>query len=161
MHLKFQIGHFFALCTLIVGAVATIGSCTTDAIYKSHQSVPIDGWDAADPRIFNIDTLRESGNYSLLLHVRTTTMESYDFRTLYLEVRSQWSDQSLRCDTVACHLSDERGEIKGDGVARYQYTFPVTKLSLSTNQTGRITVRHIMRREILEGISDIGVEIIK
>lgn len=161
MRLKLQVRQICTLCTLIVGAVVTIGSCTTDAIYKSYQSVPIDGWDAADPRIFNIDTLREPGNYSLLLHVRTTTMESYDFRTLYLEVRSQWGNQGLQCDTVACHLSDERGEIKGDGMARYQYTFPVAQLSLSTNQAGCITVRHIMRREILEGISDIGIEIIE
>ncbi len=161
MRLKFQVGHFFALCALAVGTLATTLSCTSDAIYRSYQSVPIDGWDAADPLVFSIDSLKESGNYALLLNLRTSTIESYDFRTLYLEVRSQWGDQSLRCDTVACHLSDERGEIKGDGVARYQYTFPVAQLSLTAPNPGRITVRHIMRREILEGISDVGIEIIK
>lgn len=145
---------FFLLCFI----PATI-SCTDDALYRSYQSVPIDGWDAADPVAFQVDTLRQPTTCHILLNVRTSAMEAYDFRTLYLEVRQQWNGRLLRCDTIACLLSDERGEIEGDGVMRYQYTFPVSTVSLPAGSVGYLRVRHLMRREILEGISDIGIEI--
>lgn len=131
-------------------------SCSEKAAYKAYQSVSIDGWDASDSVVFTVDSLSQGGNYRAVVGVRSSVAQAYEFRTLFLEVRQQWQGTPLVCDTVACELSDQRGDMEGDGTLYQQYEFPISHIALQSGQRGRIVVRHIMRREILSGISDIG-----
>lgn len=139
---------FFALIAFV--------ACTERAAYKSYHTVSIDGWDAADSIVFSIDSLPKRGTFIPTIGLRSSAAEAYEFRTLYLEVKQRWQGSSLRCDTLACELREDRGEMDGKGTFYYQYEFPLKKVSLQAGQSGRIVIRHIMRKEILSGISDIG-----
>ena len=62
-------------------------------------------------------------------------------------------------DTINCPLMGKDGQVRGKGVGYYQYHFPVSLMQLNENDSLHITVRHDMKREILPGVSDIGIEL--
>ena len=47
----------------------------------------------------------------------------------------------------------------GNGISYYQYTVPVCQEHFMENDSIHITIRHAMKRDILPGISDIGVKL--
>ena len=49
--------------------------------------------------------------------------------------------------------------MKGQGVGSYQYHFRVSEMNLKAKDSLHICVRHDMKREIMPGISDVGIEI--
>lgn len=70
-------------------------------------------------------------------------------------------DRRLRvtADTVTFDLDTPDDDVTG--IAVRQYRMPVGELHLRKGQTAHIVIRHIMRKEGLPGISDIGVIFIK
>ena len=64
-------------------------------------------------------------------------------------------------DTVDCKLTDELGNITGKGIGQYQYIFPIKPLHLQKGDSIHISIRHNMRREILPGITDVGIRVMK
>ena len=68
---------------------------------------------------------------------------------------------ACKTDTVNCQLIDKNGVSKGQGISYYQYNFPINVYRLNQGDSIHITVRHDMKREILPGVSDIGVKITK
>lgn len=66
-----------------------------------------------------------------------------------------------RTDTVLCQLINQRGENKGQGISYYQYNFPINIYKINRGDSIHIAIRHDMKREILPGVSDIGVKITK
>ena len=64
-------------------------------------------------------------------------------------------------DTVRCTIADEEGKLKSKGVTYHQYRFPVSVISLNQGDSIRITVHHCMKRDIMPGISDIGIMVCK
>ena len=59
------------------------------------------------------------------------------------------------------HLYDEKGNVLGDGVSYFQYNFMLSEVDLREGDSLHVCVRHIMKREILPGISDIGLKMIR
>ena len=66
---------------------------------------------------------------------------------------------TVKSDTLSCRLIDETGNALGNGVSNYQYLIPLTSLTLKKGDRLRIAIRHDMKREILPGISDIGLRL--
>ena len=79
-------------------------------------------------------------------------------QTVYPDKGKKWQ-KTLRTDTIQCNLIDKNGVTKGQGVSYYQYDFPINEYSMSTGDSIHLTVRHDMKREILPGISDIGLKV--
>ena len=83
---------------------------------------------------------------------------TYPFMGLTLIVEQfSYPDRKRRVDTVNCKLMDSNGKMKGYGIGSFQYTFHITDLDLQQGDSLHIGVRHDMKREILPGISDIGI----
>ena len=61
-------------------------------------------------------------------------------------------------DTLDCKLIDERGNATGQGVSQYQYLFPLKTLSLQRGDSLHLEVHHDMKREILPGITSVGIK---
>lgn len=135
-----------------------LGSCRDEAAYRRYQSVPIEGWDSQDAVTFDVDTIRTTRDYNVAIGVRTSAADAYPFKELYLEIIERWEHPKAEYrDTVGCILTDDRGEVEGKGTQRYQYEYDLHRQPLRAGQTGRVSVRHVMRREIISGISDIGL----
>ena len=64
-----------------------------------------------------------------------------------------------RCDTVTCELTDDKGKVKGNGISNYQYVFHVSDRHYHKGDSLHISVRHDMKREILPGITDVGISL--
>ena len=60
---------------------------------------------------------------------------------------------------IDCNLVSETGVIEGDGISYFQYQFFVQGLSLHQGDSVHISLTHNMKREIMPGISDVGVKL--
>ena len=127
-----------------------------ETVCFSYCHTPMEGWEQHCVLSYKIDTVRQAGDYNMQICLRTTL--AYPFRSLWLLVKTQLDNPSMnREDTVTCVLTDKLGHPYGHGLSIYQNDFPMDKIKLARGQYGTITVSHIMRRNILPGISDIGV----
>jgi len=63
-------------------------------------------------------------------------------------------------DTLVCRFMDNRGKIDGNGISYYQYSFPLKKITLEKGDSLHISIHHIMKRETLPGLTDIGFKLI-
>ena len=63
--------------------------------------------------------------------------------------------------TLPCRLMNKRGNTQGQGINYYQYDFIVADVPLNAGDSLRIGIRHDMKREILPGLSDLGIIIRK
>lgn len=135
-------------------------ACDRQTVYSHFEHTPVTGWERNDTLTFSVDALVATGRYEENLGLRING--SYPFMQLNLIVQhTVYPSMTTYSDTVCCRLIDKQGNAVGRGVGQYQYTFPVTKLHLLAGDKLHITVRHDMKREILPGITDVGIQIVK
>lgn len=147
---------YFLLAVALV-AVA-LSSCDSDVIYDKYNHTPLVGWEKNDTLSFDVPPVKDAGRYRLELGLRTST--SFPFTALSLVVEHTVEPgHMLYTDTVNCRLADEKGNVLGNGVSCFQYNFIVSDISLNKGDSLHICVRHIMKREIMPGISDVGLKL--
>jgi len=123
------------------------------------RATPVDGWETTDSLVFPIDTVQQAGRYRLSIGVRTSAANPYPFQTLALSITTRLQGRKAQRDTALCSLTDKDGDVNGQGVSLYQYVFPVDELHLEKGQTGTITVQHLMRRNLLPGVANVGIRL--
>ena len=145
--------------TLVMLAML-LAACDHRTVYDRYQSTALAGWEKNDTLSFAIPPLKDAATYRALLGVRTT--DAYPFTAITLIVEQEiMPAQRLATDTVAWMLTVEDCNILGEGISYRQYQFDICKLQLQEGDSLHIVVRHDMKREILPGVSDIGVKITK
>ncbi|MGN1263814.1 MAG: gliding motility lipoprotein GldH [Prevotella sp.] len=143
---------------MILTVASALLSCNRKTVYDHYEPIDIDGWEKDDTVTFSIKPMDEGGTYDEAIGLRTTT--AFPFRSVCLIVEQRvMPGGSLRCDTLLCSLMDDNGKVTGDGVGCYQYIFPLADMTLAKGDSLHIAVRHNMRREILPGISDLGIRL--
>lgn len=138
--------------------IALSVACTGRKVYDTYAHTPTTGWEKNDTLVFSVPSMTAAGSYDTNLGLRIT--EGYPFTavSLIVEQRVLPSDEVFT-DTLNCVLVGKDGNMSGQGVSYHQYIFPVRTLSLADGDSLQISVRHDMKREILPGISDLGIEI--
>lgn len=148
--------------TLMLAAALTLllGSCIGGKVYDHYCHTSTEGWDKVDTLDYDVSPLPSSGRYATTLGLRINS--HYPFQALTLIVDQKViPGNKMHSDTVSCDLFDKKGKTKGQGIDYYQYHFRVSELELQKGDSLHITVRHNMRREILPGISDVGISLAK
>lgn len=143
---------------LLLAASIIVGMAACDSVPVSYayRSTPVNGWEPKDTLSFPIDTIGRTGRYAMSVGVRTTAL--FPFQSLWLVVKQQWHQTSAgKLDTVVCRFTNTTGDPANHGLSLNQFEFPFDTLHLQRGDRGHITVRHIMRRDILPGVSDIGI----
>lgn len=118
-----------------------------------------------DTLSFDIPPLAASGYYQEHLGLRITGAYPFMGLTLIVE-QSIYPDshnrkeKTVKIDTIQCKLIDKNGATTGQGISYYQYNFPINVYQLNKNDSIHVTIRHDMKREILPGISDIGLKVV-
>lgn len=130
-------------------------SCNSRTIYSHYAHSPLQGWEKNDSMRFDI-TIPQEGNYLEKIGVRINNEYPFMGLTVIIDQTVYPSLQTLR-DTLDCDLVGEDGNVKGQGINHYQYEFPLKSLALHEGDSVSIRIHHTMKREILPGISDIGV----
>lgn len=148
------------ILTAVACVAMALCSCNSDVVYDKYNHTQLTGWEKNDTLAFDVPPMKESGRYRLELGLRTST--SFPFTGLSLVVdRTVEPGHMLYTDTVNCRLADDKGNVLGRGVSCFQYSFIVSDIDLRRGDSLHICVRHIMKREIMPGISDIGLKISK
>lgn len=126
----------------------------------AYRPTPIEGWEQHNVLSFKVDTVKQSGEYGVYVSLRTTN--AYPFQSIWLLVKTQLvSPEWNKEDTLVCVLTDKQGIHSGNGISFYQNDYLLKKLKLQHGQSGNIMVSHMMRRNILPGISDVGITVKK
>ena len=123
---------------------------------NTYRPVPVEGWEANDTLTIALDTVRLHGEYSLEVGVRSTRLYPYKYLYLLAEITLSNPDTAM-VDTIVCEITDTKGNFQGNGLSIYGKVFPVSNINMLKGQYGEIKIRHIMRRDPLPGLSDIGV----
>jgi gliding motility-associated lipoprotein GldH len=139
-------------------AVLLLTACKQRTVYYHYEHTPLSGWEKNDTLVFTTDTIAIDGTYSEEVGIRING--TYPFLQLNLVVEHLvMPAMTVKSDTLSCRLIDETGNALGNGVSNYQYLIPLTSLTLKKGDRLRIAIRHDMKREILPGISDIGLRL--
>lgn len=139
-------------------AVLLLTACKQRTVYYHYEHTPLSGWEKNDTLVFTTDTIAIDGTYREEVGIRING--TYPFLQLNLVVEHLvMPAMTVKSDTLSCRLIDETGNALGNGVSNYQYLIPLTSLTLKKGDRLRIAIRHDMKREILPGISDIGLRL--
>lgn len=133
-------------------------SCDNRTDYHSYKHTPVAGWSNNDTVAFEIPRSKNNGSHRLFLGLRTST--AYPFMAIRIVVVQRIIPGNMTIkDTIDCDLTDAKGKTKGNGVGYRQYEFPITELQLRKGDSISVRVYHDMRREVVPGISDIGLRV--
>lgn len=148
------------LFVLLITVALTLVGCNRNTIYSHYEHTPINGWERVDRLSFDLASVTVGGNYHEEIGLRIN--KDYPFKGLTLIVEQQVFPSGVsRSDTLTCKLIDDKGIILGEGVSFYQYHFHLCDMPLAKGDSLHVQIRHHMRREILSGISDVGVTLTK
>lgn len=148
---------------LFIGTITSmlaffLTACETNIVYSHYEHAAMGGWEKNEPLLFEVDTLKAGGAYSMTLGMRIS--DAYPFRNLHMVVEQTiYPARQVITDTVTCHVTDRRGTMLGHGVSLYEYNMPIRKRTYNVGDSIHIKVRHNMKREILPGIADVGITI--
>lgn len=136
--------------------LAILTAACGNKVYDRYAHTPVAGWEKNDTLSFAVPRVAIAGVYGINVALRTNG--AYPFQALTLIVEQHiLPAKRMKTDTINCVLTDRDGKAKGQGISYYQYRFHASNLHLSPGDSLFITVRHDMKREVLPGISDIGV----
>ena len=147
-------------CIALLAAMLllVLSACNRKLVYDRYLSTPISGWEKNDTLSYDIRPVSGTDTYDMWLGLRTS--EAYPFTAITLIVEQHiYPKDTIVNDTVNCKLTDRHGNASGTGVNFHQYRFPVTELQLQDGDSIHRRVRHDMKREILPGISDVGISL--
>lgn len=143
------------IITILVFALA-LASCQRRVLYSQYNPVPIGGWMSNDTLYYEAQMLYSSGNCNMELGLRINNLYPYQNISLIVE----WSNGVVSMtDTIDQMLYSKDMEASEGGIGLFQYVFPFEELSVNAGDTINLSVRHNMRKEILLGISDVGIQI--
>jgi len=146
------------LFACLAGMALVMPACGDGVVYNTYRHTQAEGWDKTDTLFFDVLPLREAGVYRQTVGLRIN--ESFPFNSVTLVVDCTVEPKhKTYSDTLRCRLTDNKGNMLGRGVSYYQYDFTASDLRLDEGDSLHIGVRHIMRRETLRGIADVGLQL--
>lgn len=148
------LGYMMAMAALAF----VLAACDRRLVYDRYVSTPLTGWEKNDTLTFDIPPIDSSGTYGAWVGLRTTDAYPFTSVTLIVE-RHVWPGDNVATDTVLCQLADSKGNAAGKGVSYHQYRFALPDAQLAHGDSIHVRIRHDMKREILPGISDVGISL--
>lgn len=150
--------------TILLGILLLSSSCHRRVMYSSFYDMPTEGWHKDSILTFSYTPTDSVHDYSIRFVVRHTNQ--YPYQNMWLFVNHYVNDSvCLEADTVECILADDYGRWYGKGISVYElpmvYMESYHYKRSSCNTIFTLTLQQGMRSEMLRGIQNIGVEIVK
>lgn len=146
-------------CAALAVCACALMACER-VVYSDCRSLP-DGWskDSVFEFPFTIDDV--GGVYQTQLIVRNT--DGYPNQNLWLFVEQATPNCTVRRDTVQYFLADGFGRWLGSGIGSIYENVCIYQPRVRYRSPGRYTLRvaHGMRYDRLEGISEVGVKVVR
>ena len=134
--------------------------CDKNTIIHSYQPLEKSQWDKLDTVRFTLPVLSSDDNCNMLIGLRVTN--NYPYEMLVMEVVQYYQHPiAHRIDTVYYRLADESGNLLKNGVSLYQYETQTVPLEQKKGQRGEVRIRHLMHKDTLPGIVDVGIHVVR
>jgi gliding motility-associated lipoprotein GldH len=149
---------------LYIGALVLFSvfltACKENTVYYHYEQTSLAGWEKNDTLTFAVGPLSASGSYKEEIGLRISGAYPFMSLNLIIEQRNA-SKQVIDIDTLVCNLINRQGNAEGQGVSQFQYIFPLKTMDLQEGEQLFVSVRHDMKRDILPGVADIGLRLLR
>lgn len=141
-------------------AVALI-SCDGNRFFEKHVQIESSDWLHGEPVVIESPELTDTtAVYHCLLDIRHFT--NYPFSNIYLRIKTIYpSGKEVMFDLPSIDLQDKNGYWYGEGSSDLRDMRVYFKRNVKFDESGvyRFEVQHRMRKEVLTGVSDIGIRL--
>ena len=143
---------------LMATALACITSCRRQIVYFHYEHTPQSGWEKNDTLNYSVSPLTDDCTLHEEVALRINSF--YPFQKLCLVLEQEILPAGIvRNDTLNCRLFDNEGYVQSKGMGYFQFSFHLTDMQLARGDSLHIMLRHNMKREILPGIIDVGIQL--
>ena len=154
--MRTKVFTFIYMVVLLLWGMSTT-SCNDPRTYDHYES---------DTLTFNLPRQCE-GSYELSLGLRAS--QTFPYRSVSLIVESAIINykhkkklERMRRDTIHCEIITDKGMLAGqDGISNTEIRQHIASFQLNRNDSLHITIHHVMSRNSIPGISDIGLRLQK
>lgn len=143
---------------LLTGIVMMILTACDGKVYDTYRHTSLEGWERNDTLCYDVAKMAKAGDYLVELGLRTDYDYPFVAITLIVDQTILPEGTTLR-DTLDCRLVKPNSTQKTGGISCFEYNTEVRRLRLNANDSMHITVRHDMKRDILPGVSDVGISV--
>jgi gliding motility-associated lipoprotein GldH len=142
---------YFILITLVAFA-----ACEQKHVFNEFKTVDIKGWKSTDTLSYLLKTEESDLNYRYSISVRHS--KEYEFSNLWLKVliKGNGTDTSFRYE-IPLFKNDGKPYGKSSGTLCTQTVPLKTKLPFYKKGVYTLSIIQLMRKDPLDGISDIGL----
>lgn len=143
--------------TILTAALLAV-SCIGNTVQHQYRHIGSEGWDRNDTLTFAIPPARVSGTHSISTELRTSTAFPYTKVCMVREVMLTRPLAALR-DTVCVDTEVNGISPDASGVTIKSYSHTDSLLVLREGQEGTVRLYHIMSKETIPHILDVGIKI--
>lgn len=148
------------MLTFLVAFAVLLASCDEVRKYDRYRGVSVHGWDREDSLTFDTSPLQR-GDYQMNIGIRATQL--YPFKDLGLTLN--WTVYPSRKEyhkELKYPLFDNDGRLGGrNGISNSEFLFYATDLHVNKGDSLHITITHNMNQQVIQGITDVGVQLLK
>ena len=135
--------------TLLLTVAWSMTSCSRQqTVYANYAPIDDTTWEKTDTITFDVPPVKAAGTYQEKLGLRLA--DDFPFLALSMDIEIQVQPKGI------LHSNP-----KGKGLSLQQYTFDLGDLELEEGDSLHISMAHNMKREILPGVVDLGIILIK
>ena len=147
--------------TLLLTVAWSMTSCSRQqTVYANYAHIDDTTWEKTDTITFDVPPVKAAGTYQEKLGLRLT--DDFPFLALSMDIEIQVQPKGiLHSSQHKFSVIDQGGNPKGKGLSLQQYTFDLGDLELEEGDSLHISMAHNMKREILPGVVDLGIILIK
>ena len=145
----------------LVAATLASTACKNDVFHNETVHLKNNEWRAADTLFYTFESKDSLALYDFYFEVRNTT--DYDMQNLYLFITAYYPGNTYSRDTAECILAAADGKWLGKGMGKHKDNRFLFRKGVRFRKPGNyiIAVNQAMRKDTLNGISDVGILIKK
>lgn len=154
-----------------LSSVLFLASCQKQDGANLFVPTHVEGWNKIDTLCFPTYTADYEADHDLQLQARITKKFGYEELWLVVEQHYAYTRESSTeeetdtiakefIDTICMPLVDDNGNFNGNGRELLTYNCPIRFVHLHEGENATIRVRHIMDEKTIQGVHDIGIELV-
>lgn len=145
-------------CLLVAAALAAGCQREGRTLVHQYRALPQASWSAFDTLHFELPPAPQTTDYVFSLGLRLRNTFPYEEIWMVTEMEMEKPSVVLR-DTLRYLTIHPDGSPRGRGMALQQDEQPLCTLQLFRGQHGRLRLYHIMSREVMPDVANIGFKV--
>jgi gliding motility-associated lipoprotein GldH len=159
---KFTLSQWLTrISVFLLFPVILATACKNDVFQNETVHLKNSEWKSTDTLFYTFDSKDTLAAYDFYFEIRNTT--DYDMQNLYLFITAYYPGDTYSRDTAECILAAPDGQWYGKGMGKHRDNRFLFRKGVRFRKPGNyvIAVNQAMRKDMLKGISDVGILIKK